>query len=356
MFEHLNSFASVEIFENSIFAWGTALLTTLLIYLILSVLFRLVRARLASLSPKTANITDDLLTVMLGGTRRWCLFLFALWGGSQVLALGPRATGFFDLLLVFGLTVQVALWANRFCVAYIEHYANVRREVDPGAVATMQVLSYVVRLLIWSIALLLVIDNLGYDVTALVAGLGIGGVAIALALQNILGDLFASLSITLDKPFVPGDFIVVGDLLGAVERIGIKTTRVRSLSGEQLVFSNADLLSSRIRNFKRMEERRIAFGFGVLYQTKPEQLEAIPLKIRAIVEGIENTRFDRAHFKGFGESSFDFEVVYYIGTPDYNVYMDIQQAINLAICRCFDEMGVEFAYPTRTIYINSDES
>jgi len=132
--------------------------------------------------------------------------------------------------------------------------------------------------------------------------------------------------------------------------------RSSAVSGEQLVFSNEDLLNSRIRNFKRMEERRIAFGFGVLYQTKPEQLEAIPPKIRDIVEGIENTRFDRAHFKGFGESSFDFEVVYYIGTPDYNIYMDIQQTINLAICRCFAEMGVEFAYPTRTIYVNSDAS
>ena len=156
--------------------------------------------------------------------------------------------------------------------------------------------------MIWALALLLVVDNLGYHVTALVAGLGVSGIAVALALQNILGDLFASLSIVLDKPFVIGDFIIVGDLLGVVERIGLKTTRVRSLSGEQLIFSNSDLLSSRIRNFKRMDERQVAFGFGVLYQTTPGQLESIPPMVREVIESTEGTRFDRVHFKSFGDS------------------------------------------------------
>ncbi|MDP4645196.1 MAG: mechanosensitive ion channel family protein [Opitutales bacterium] len=215
-------------------------------------------------------------------------------------------------------------------------------------------MSFIARLIIWAIALLLVVDNLGYDVTALVAGLGITGIAVALALQNILGDLFASLSIVLDKPFVIGDFIIVGDLLGVVERIGLKTTRVRSLSGEQLIFSNSDLLSSRVRNFKQMQERRIAFSIGVIYQTTPDQLEAIPPKIKEIVEDVENARFDRAHFKGFGDSSYDFEIVYYVLLADYLVYMDIQQNINLAICRWFAEEGIEFAYPTRTLHINRE--
>jgi small-conductance mechanosensitive channel len=193
------------------------------------------------------------------------------------------------------------------------------------------------------------------DVTALVAGMGIGGIAVALALQNILGDLFASLSIVLDKPFVIGDFIIVGELMGGVEKIGLKTTRVRSLSGEQLIFSNSDLLNSRIRNYKRMQERRIPFGFGVTYQTTPDQLEAIPALIKSIIECEEGLRFDRAHFKGFGESSYDFEVVYYINTPDYNAYMDAQQTINLALCRGFAERGIEFAYPTRTIHMHRED-
>ena len=185
------------------------------------------------------------------------------------------------------------------------------------------------------------------------AGLGVGGIAVALAVQNILGDLFASLSIVIDKPFVIGDFIVVGEFMGTVEHVGLKTTRVRSLGGEQLVFANSDLLASRVRNYKRMNERRILFQFGVLYQTTAEQLEAIPQRVREVIETLEEVRFDRAHFFRFGESSYDFEVVYWMQNPDYARYMDAQQQINLGLVRAFKDMGVEFAYPTRTLYLES---
>jgi small-conductance mechanosensitive channel len=167
--------------------------------------------------------------------------------------------------------------------------------------------------------------------------------------QNILGDLFASLSIVMDKPFVIGDFIVVDDCAGTVEHVGLKTTRVRSLSGEQLVFANSDLLGARLHNYKRMNERRILFGFGVLYATPPDQVEQIASMVRNIVEAQPQTRFDRAHFKGFGESSLDFEVVYWMLDPDYNRYMDTQQSINLALLRAFTDAGIGFAFPTRTL-------
>jgi small-conductance mechanosensitive channel len=222
---------------------------------------------------------------------------------------------------------------------------------DAAAATTIGALRFIAKLVLWTAVLLLALDNLGLDITTLVAGLGVGGIAVALALQSVLGDLFASLSIVLDKPFVIGDFIIVGDFLGTVEHIGLKTTRVRSLSGEQLVFSNGDLLSSRIRNYKRMAERRIVFGFGVVYQTPAEQLEAIPGMVREFIESLEKTRFDRAHFKGFGNFSLDFEVVYYVLVPDYNIYMDIQQQINLALYRRFEQDGIEFAYPTQTLYV-----
>jgi small-conductance mechanosensitive channel len=201
----------------------------------------------------------------------------------------------------------------------------------------------------------LALDNLGVNVTALVAGLGVGGVAVALAVQNILGDLFASLSIVLDKPFVLGDFIIVGELLGAVENIGIKTTRVRSLSGEQLIFSNNDLLNSRIRNFGRMAERRVVFQLGVVYGTPKAKLEQIPAIIRSAIEAQQQTRFDRSHFAGYGDFSLDFENVYYVLDRDYNVYMDIQQAINLEIYGRFAEDGIEFAYPTQTLYLQREQ-
>jgi small-conductance mechanosensitive channel len=199
--------------------------------------------------------------------------------------------------------------------------------------------------------LLAALDNLGVDITALVAGLGVGGIAVGLALQDVLKDTFAALSIILDKPFELGDFVVVDDLAGNVEHIGIKTTRVRSLSGEQLVFGNGDLLSSRIRNFKRLVERRGLFTFGVLYSTPADTLERIPEMVREIVDGLETTRFDRAHFKAFGDSSMDFEVVYYVLDAEYLTFMDLQQAINLALVRRFADEGIEFAYPTRTLFL-----
>ena len=209
------------------------------------------------------------------------------------------------------------------------------------------------RLILWVIVLLLVLDNLGVNITGLVAGLGIGGIAVALALQNILGDLFASLSIVLDKPFVIGDFVVVDTLSGTVEHIGLKTTRIRSLSGEQLIFSNNDLLKSRIRNYKRMSERRIVFSFGVVYQTPLEKLKAVKEIVGDIIEKVENARFDRVHFKEYGDSALNFEVVYFVSTPDFNIYMDVQEVINLEIFRRFQEEGIEFAYPTSTVYVQN---
>jgi small-conductance mechanosensitive channel len=183
----------------------------------------------------------------------------------------------------------------------------------------------------------------------------VGSIAVALAIQNILADLFASLSIALDQPFVIGDFIIVDDYLGTVENIGLKTTRVRSLSGEQLVFANNDLLNSRIRNYKRMGERRVLFTFGVIYQTPIEQLEQISAWVKEIIQTHEQARFDRAHFKSFGDSALVFEVVYYVQSPDYNLYMDIQQAINLALMKRFEKNGIEFAYPTQTLFIAKQE-
>jgi len=343
-----------EILENNLGDWLLFAMGASVLYLTLTLAFRILKFRSSSLSEKTSTVVDDVIATALGSTKQWFLLIAAIWGGGRFLDRGS-ADPAFDTILFFASVLQASIWANRAVSAYINLYTDRRREDDPGSVSAVQGMSFVVRLIVWSVALLLLIDNLGYDITALVAGLGIGGVAIALAVQSILGDLFASLSIILDKPFVIGDFIIVGDLLGVVEKIGIKTTRVRSLSGEQLIFSNSDLLNSRIRNFKRMQERRIPFNFGVIYQTSPEQLEKIPPRIKEIIEAIEGTRFDRAHFKGFGESSYDFEVVYYLNTPDYNAFMDTQQTINLALCRAFKEMEVEFAYPTRTIFMAGEK-
>jgi small-conductance mechanosensitive channel len=251
--------------------------------------------------------------------------------------------------------LQVATWANVAITAIIKGRISATREEDPAEATTMAALGFLVRLVVWAVLILAALDNLGIEIAPLLAGLGVGGIAVALAVQNVLGDLFASLSIVLDKPFVIGDFIVVGDMAGTIENVGLKTTRVRSLSGEQLVFANSDLLDSRIRNYKRMFERRILFTIGVTYQTPREQLQRIPTMIREAVEAQENARFDRSHFKAYGNFSIDFETVYYVRLPDYNVYMDVQQDINLAIHEAFENEGLEFAYPTQTVIIEKAE-
>ena len=207
------------------------------------------------------------------------------------------------------------------------------------------------RFALWSLLLLTALGPLGINIGPFIASLGIGGVAVALALQNVLGDLLASLSIILDKPFVVGDFVVVGSDAGSVEHVGLKTTRVRSISGEQLVLSNSDILSARIRNYGRMAERRIVFTIGVEYGTPTETLRAIPQMVRAAVEACDNTRFDRCHFNAFADSSLNFETVYFMKVPDYAAYMNTQQEINLQLYERFAAEGIDFAFPTRTVHV-----
>ena len=296
------------------------------------------------------RVLGDLLTTI----SPFFVLLVAISVASVSLKLSPRVLTFVSALPLLALLLQVGSWGNQLVPLALQTYAKkfVRPEDQTSVQSMIGPLKFIVLLVLWSLLLLLGLDNIGVDVTALVAGLGVGGIAIALAVQNLLGDLFAAVSIVLDKPFVIGDFIIVSpEHLGHVEHIGLKTTRVRSLGGEQLIFANTDLLQSRIRNYKRMDERRILFQFGVVYQTSAEILEQIPSWVQAIVEGQELARFDRAHFASFGASSLDFEVVYYVLTGNYNRYMDTQQAINMALFKKLAEHNVEFAYPTQTLFI-----
>jgi small-conductance mechanosensitive channel len=212
----------------------------------------------------------------------------------------------------------------------------------------------ITNILFWVLGLIFLLDNLGYNVSAVLAGLGIGGIAIALAAQTILGDLFSYFVIFFDRPFEIGDFIIIGDKMGTVEYVGIKTTRIRSIGGEQLVLSNTDLTNSRIHNYKRMERRRIVFSIGVVYQTKSEQLNEVPKIVKQIIQETPNTLFDRGHFSAFGDFSLNFEFVYFVLSPDFLVYRDTQQAINLKIYEEFEKRGIEFAYPTQTLFLNKE--
>jgi small-conductance mechanosensitive channel len=328
-----------------------AVVVALAVWLTLALAKRFGGRLFARLARRTAGRWDDLLADAVQATSLILLVPVALYAGFSTLDAPARLERFIELSAILALLAQAALWANRLIAQWMEQKVKASRERAPEGVTALSLLGFAARVALWSLVLLVALDQLDFDITALVAGLGVGGVAVALATQHILGDLFASLSIVLDKPFAVGDFIVVDDLRGEVERVGIKTTRVRSLDGELLVFSNSDLLKSRIRNFRQMRERRVLFTLGVTYQTPVEKLKVVPQWLRDAVKAQPSARFDRAHFKEYGDSALVFEVVYYVLDRDYNLYMDVQQAINLAIFERFAREGVELAYPTRTVHV-----
>jgi small-conductance mechanosensitive channel len=337
-------------YGNTLQQWLVALAATLVMLAALMFTRHLIAVRWSALAARTQNNIDDLVVNISRATRTWFLLVWAVVASNEFLQLSAVASRWLRGAVVVAVVVQAAFWGNVLITHLVRTHAEHRGVAEGGS--AVGALGFVARLALWSVLLLLGLDNLGIDITALVAGLGVGGVAVALAVQNILGDVFASLSIVLDKPFVPGDFIIVGELMGTVEHVGMKTTRVRSLHGEQIVFANADLLNSRIRNYKRMEERRVVFSIGVTYDTPRTQLEVIPTMVRAIIERLPDIRFDRAHFKAFGAFSLDFEIVYYMLSADYNQYMDIQHTINLAIVDAFNEAEIEFAFPTQTLHLS----
>ena len=338
--------------SNPVWMWLLAVAIVAFVWFVLRVAMRVLIRRLRSFAAKTPGRFDDLLVELLAKTKFLFILVVSFYAGSLLLVLPSAAEAALHALFILALLVQAGYWGDGVVTFWIRRTAQRKMEDDAATATSLAALGFVAKIAIWAIVLLLALDNFGIDITALIAGLGIGGIAIALAVQNILGDLFASLSIIVDKPFVIGDFIVVGELMGNVERIGLKTTRVRSLSGEQIIFSNSDLLSSRVRNYKRMYERRIVFSVGVTYETPLDVLEEIPETVRGIIDAQPDVRFDRCHFKSFGGFSLDFEAVYYVLLSDYNVYMDRQQTINLAIMRAFEDQGIEFAYPTQTLYVS----
>ena len=339
--------------ENSLKQYAIAIGITVLVYAGLRLIRSLVERRLSQMARLTATKVDDLAIDVLKSTKVFFLLVVALYAGTHAIQLPERVSSIARLVVIIAALLQGGIWATTALASLLSGMKQ-QAEDDRARAARVTVLGIFLRVIVWSVVLLLVLDNLGVDVTALVAGLGIGGVAVALALQTILGDLFASLSIMIDKPFLVGDFLIVDEFLGTVDQIGLKTTRMRSLSGEQLIFSNSDLLKARIRNYGRMFERRVAFTLGVTYQTPREMLKQIPALIRDVVERQEKTRFDRSHFKEYGPYSLNFETVFYVLAADYNTYMDIQQAINLEIHERFEALGIEFAFPTQTLFLASD--
>ena len=336
---------------NTLATWCIALVVAVLVFLALHVLKRVLAGQVLRWVKSTRTDLDDLVVDLF--RRTWFLFLavVAIYAGSFVLA-RPQIEVGLRLVLVMLFLAQVAIWGTGVIDYLVTRQVRKRGKEEAASATAVHVLSLAGKAVLWTVVVLLALDNIpGVEVDTLVASLGIGGVAVALAVQNVLGDLFAALSIVLDEPFVVGDFVTVGEYMGTVEHIGLKSTRVRSLTGEQLVFSNSDLLSSRIRNYGRMAERRVSFKLGVACETPHEKLVQIPAIVQEIIDAQPQARFGRTHFKAYGDFSFDYEIVYYMSTSDYDVFMDTQQAINLEILRRFAEEGIQLPYPTQTILV-----
>jgi small-conductance mechanosensitive channel len=347
-------YLDLEYFGNSVRAWLLAFGISVAAIAAVRLLKGLFVRSIAKLTPTTFDGIQDLLADVLGRTKFLLVFVLAVYAGSSALTLPGAFQRAIVIATVIAALFQIGLWGNAIITFWIGKIVQRKIQHDAAGATTMTALGFLGRVVLWAGLLLFALDNVGVNITGLAAGIGIGGIAIALAVQSILGDLFASLSIVLDKPFVIGDFIIVDEYLGTVEHIGLKTTRLRSLSGEQLVFSNTDLLKSRIRNYKRMFERRIVFEVGITYQTPLEKVKKVSGMLRSIIEQQPKARFDRAHFRQFGDSALLFEAVYFVKSPEYNEYMDTQERINLTIMEQFAEQSIDFAYPTRTLFVQGD--
>lgn len=325
---------------------GIVLIGTLVIHFFLRGLIGLIRRRLDNHAGQSR--WPGFISHLLGRTNALLLLAFSFLLGLKLVELPPSWERTLEHGWFIALALQVALWMDGGVRLWTTGLLQKKdaKQLNP---VTTTIISILVLILIWAIMLLSILANLGVNITAMVASLGVGGIAVALAVQTLLSDMFASLSIGIDKPFEIGDFVVFGDIAGSIEHIGLKTTRIRSLSGEQVVCSNTELLAQTLHNYKRMDTRRIVFKFGVAYDTPSDKVREVSGLVRKIIEGIEKTRFDRAHFLSFDESQLTFEVVYIVLSSDYNIYMDIQQEINLGLLHGLRDLDVRFALPTRKV-------
>lgn len=336
---------------------GRQIMGAMLIFVVVLVVqwtaVQIVTRATRKIAMRTATTTDDAMVGILASIGTPFYVTVALYVALRVLTLPDGVRTALDVIFLIAFAVQGIRIIERIIVFLIEHVWLRKSEKKDEILSPIRI---VLRLLLGLLAILLVLSNIGINVTSLVAGLGIGGVAIGFALQEVLSDLFNSFSIYIDRPFRPGDFIVVRNHMGTVKRVTFNSTRIQSLQGEELIVPNKDIANEWVQNFKRMKTRRVAFGFGVTYETPLKYLKEIPSILGKIIESIELGRFDRAHFKRFGDSSLDYEVVYFVETDDYVTYMNIQQEINLRLLEEFEKRGIDMAYPTRTIHMASTDT
>lgn len=337
--------------ENDLKSGASAILTFLVFFVGLLLTKKWLLRKIEPRSEGDRHRWDSFLARLLKGTKTLFLFCWAAFSGLSFVYLPPPLENGADKVLFLVTMVQLAIWGGSSISFWMDRHIQAK-SYDATGTTALGLMNSLSRFLFYSLLLLLSLKNFGVDISALLAGLGVGGIAVALAVRNILGDLLASLTIVLDKPFVIGDLVHVGDYAGTIEKIGLKTTRIRSLSGEQLIFPNADLLQSRLKNFKRMSERRIVFPIHVVLQTPYPELRKIPRIFRTSIEIQPLARFERATLKSIGTFSLEFELVYWVRDQDYNTYMSVHHSINMELIRHFRQERIEFAHPTQTVYVH----
>lgn len=332
--------------QDYLYALGIFIISLLILYIIKFIILNRVKA----LAKKTKSRIDDIIIEFIESIHWPFYILLSLYIALRYLTL----PALFNKIANYTIIIVASYYAITGIHHIIDYGTDIIKKKEKVKVVDspfIDLLSRFLKISLWIIGVIWILSNLGFNVTSLVAGLGIGGIAVALALQNILTDIFASFSIYFDKPFRVGDFIIVGNDLGTVQKIGIKTTRIKTLQGQELIVSNKELTETRINNYKRMEKRRIVFTFGVTYDTSSKKLKKIPQIIAEIIKKIKLADLDRVHFKEYGDFSLNFEIVYYVNSSDYTTYMDIQQKINLAIKERFEKEKIEMAFPTQTIHL-----
>ncbi len=339
----------------------TNYMIAILVFLVLLVIFKFLQiviiSRLQLLSKKTSTDIDDVIIDSIKGIKAWVYTIVALYISVQIVELPNIFDSVFSTVVYIAVgyqVIEIALklieYGTRRFLEKDEDREDRGRALDANAVNASHLIMIIAKIVLWSFGAIFILSNLGIEVTSLIAGLGIGGIAVALALQGVLSDLFASFSIYIDKPFKVGDYIILGTDSGIVERIGVKTTRIRTLQGEELVVSNAELTTARVQNFKKMKERRIASQFGITYETSSTKVKIVNSVVEKIFESIDGVRLDRVHFTTFADSALIFDVVYFVDSSDFGVFMDKQQQFNFALLDKFTELEIDFAYPTQTIY------
>lgn len=358
MYQLESLLSSYSVWGNTLWEYGVATVIFFVSVLVLKAFQSIILARLRKLAKKTATDIDDAFIETISKISSWFYIIIPAYVASRYIWLSGAIDKWMRVLFMIALVYEVIRALEHLIGFGLKKYISTskkKKDFDPHSESMVRIAGMMVRGLLWLVALLLILSNLGFNISSLVASLGIGGIAIALAVQNILSDIFSSFSLFIDKPFQVGDYIIVGEHSGTVSKIGLKTTRLKAPRGEEIVISNKELTSARVQNLKHLKKRREVLSFSVTYQTTEAQLKKIPSLVQALVEPIELCEFDRCHFANYASSGLDFELVYYIDTSEYQTYMDVKQEVNLALFVAFRKENIDMAYPTQTLYVHKEK-